>query len=62
MGIKASLIRQVLIERAQSVEEAFKFDEDANERYHNQLSKKLELNLHGQERSYRKQRYGGCLD
>ena len=52
LGIKASLVRQDLIERAQKVGELFQFDEDANEIYKKQLQKKLDKNVHGHERYY----------
>ena len=54
LGIQASLIRKVLIERAQAVVEIFQDDQAANERYQSQLSKKLDKNLHGHERFYLK--------
>ena len=55
LGIKASLIRQDLIERAQNVVEKFQIDLEANARYKAVLQKKLDNNIYGHERHYLKE-------
>ena len=57
LGIKASLIRQDLIERAQKVNEVHWFSEESNESYKSQLEKKLNQNIHGHDRHYRRLEY-----
>ena len=54
-AIKASLIRQDLIERAQKVVEKYQFDEEANKQYGAKLQKKLDNNIYGQQIHYYKE-------
>ena len=53
-GYKASIIRQDLIVRAQNIVEVFQFDAKRNQIYEDELQRKLDRNIDGHERQYRK--------